>query len=191
MFVRARGQGLPPLLWQPKSTHILASYMHSTLGRQPLATVEVTHRAKPVEPCRVRTPQRNAIYHDKQRVKLKDAKKWALVASGCFSTKEVKYWLKKLKVRLSLRMTSAWVAIWKELGDRIRSIKQSETSILSMSTSAPIFKVGDKVEWTGYTPLQSYICQWFPLEVLSIDGGMVHLELMEFSVPISEVVLAS
>ena len=60
-----------------------------------------------------------------------------------------------------------------------------------MSAPTLKLKVGDKVEWTGYTPMQSYICQWFPLEVLSIDGDMVHLELMEFSVPISEVVLAS
>lgn len=171
----------------------MRSMMHSTLATQPDATLRLTDSSKEiqVEPCRVRTPQRSAIYHDRNRVKLKDAKKWALVASGCFSTKEVKYWLKKLKVRLSLRMTSAWIAIWKELGDRIKSVKQTETNIFSMSAPTPKIKVGDKAEWTGYTPLQSYICQWFPLEVLSIDGDMVHLELMEFSVPISEVVLAS
>ena len=166
--------------------------MHSILAAQSNATIRLTDSTKRIqaEPCRVRTPQRNAIYHDKHRVKLKDAKKWALVASGCFSTKEVKYWLKKLKVRLSLRMTSAWVAIWKELAPSIKSVKQTETTIVPMSATESNFKVGDKVEWTGYTAMQSYICQYFPLEVLSIDGDMVHLELMSSPVPVSEVVLA-
>ena len=111
--------------------------MYCTAPNAGIATTRLTDSTKEIqiEPCRVRTPQRNAIYHDKQRVKLKDAKKWALVACGCFSTKEVKYWLKKLKVKLSLRMTSAWVAIWKELAPSIKSAKQTETSVVSMSAS--------------------------------------------------------
>jgi hypothetical protein len=168
--------------------------MHSTLPAQSDATTRLTHPTKGiqiVEPCRVRTPQRKAIYHDKHRVKFKDAKKWALVASGCFSTKEVKYWLKKLKVRLSLRMTSAWVAIWKELAPSIKSAKQTETNLAPMSAPTTKIKVGDKVEWTGYTAMQSYICQWFPLEVLSIDGDMAYLELISFPVPVAEIVLAA
>ena len=87
-------------------------------------------------------------------------------------------------------MTSAWVAIWKELAPRIKSLKQTESNIVPMSAPTLEFKVGDKVEWTGYTPMQSYICQWFPLEVLSIDGDMAYLELISFPVPVSEVVLA-
>lgn len=165
--------------------------MYCTAPTTGVATIEVTRPTKSAEPCRIRTPQRKAVYHDKHRVKLKDAKKWALVASGCFSTKEVKYWLKKLKVGLNLRMTSAWIAIWKELAPNIKSIKQTETNVAAMSAPTTNIKVGDKVEWTGYTPMQSYICQWFPLEVLSIDGDMAHLELMSFSVPVSEIVLAA
>ncbi len=83
--------------------------MHCTSLHSAIATTT------PVDSCTVRTPQRTACYHDKNRIRLKEAKKWGLVASGCFSSKEVKYWLKKLSLRLSLRMTSAWVAIWKEL----------------------------------------------------------------------------
>jgi hypothetical protein len=130
----------------------MRSMMHSTLAVQSDATTGQLYRTsslQSVDSCTVRTPQRTACYHDKNRIRLKEAKKWGLVASGCFSSKEVKYWLKKLSLRLSLRMTSAWVAIWKELGDRIKSAKQTY-EISSRPTIPPEltqFKKGDRVIW--------------------------------------------
>ncbi len=49
-------------------------------------------------------------------------------------------------------------------------------------------KTGDKVRWTGYTPINSYIEQWEPFEVLRIEDSKAQLELISFLVPISELV---
>lgn len=50
------------------------------------------------------TPQRKAKLHDKQRIRLKDAKSWALRRSGCNSTAEIKKYLKILGKKLDLRL---------------------------------------------------------------------------------------
>lgn len=152
----------------------MRSMMHSTLAAQSDATIELVHSTNLIEPCRVRTPQRNALYHDKHRVKLKDAKKWALVASGCFSTKEVKYWLKKLKVGLNLRMTSAWVAIWKELAPSIKSAKQIETTVVPMSATSK-FKVGDRAQLIYNSDFPLIESQGGIHTIYAIDGDRVQL----------------
>lgn len=152
--------------------------MHSTLPVQPLATPEIVRRTKrlqPVDSTSVRTPQRTARYHDKNRIRLKDAKKWALIACGCFSAKEVKYWLKKLKVRLSLRMTSAWIAIWKELGDRIKSIKQLESNAIPMSAPVSKFKVGDRAQLIYNSDFPLIESQGGIHTIYAIDGDRVQL----------------
>ncbi|KJH70203.1 hypothetical protein [Aliterella atlantica] len=71
---------------------------------------------------RVRTPQRRARYSDKQRIRLKDAKSWVLRRSGCSNTAEIKKYLKILGKKLDLRLTSAWIAIYKELAEAIRNL---------------------------------------------------------------------
>ena len=68
------------------------------------------------------TPQRKARYSDKQRIRLKDAKSWALRRSGCSNTAEIKKCLKILGKKLDLRLTSAWVAIIKELAEAIENL---------------------------------------------------------------------
>lgn len=70
----------------------------------------------------VSTPQRKARYSDKQRIRLKDAKSWALRRSGCSNTAEIKKYLKILGKKLDLRLTSAWIAIYKELAEAIRNL---------------------------------------------------------------------
>ncbi|HEY9780739.1 MAG TPA: hypothetical protein V6D09_11440 [Leptolyngbyaceae cyanobacterium] len=69
----------------------------------------------------ITVPQRKARSHDKNRIKWIDAKRLALIASGCADTAEVRKWLKHLNVRtLRLTMTSAWVAICHDLATKIK-----------------------------------------------------------------------
>lgn len=114
------------------------STMHSTHDEQAIATTKelnyyLEHQNLQVYPAskQVKTPQRKAKYSDQDRIRLKEAKKWALVATGCFSTVEVKYWLKKLGIKLDLRLTAAWVAIWKELATQIKAIRSLGTNVPS------------------------------------------------------------
>lgn len=125
----------------------------------------------------IQTPQRKARYNDKQRIRLKDVKSWALQRSGCADTKEVKKYLKILRKKLDLRLTSAWIAVNNEFADTIKSIKEEVK-----------WSVGDAVEWTGYKPMQAYICQWFPLRILAIENGKALLELWLQPVPLDELV---
>lgn len=92
---------------------------------------------------RVRTPQRKAKYSDKQRIRLKDAKSWALRRSGCSNTAQIKKYLKILGKKLDLRLTSAWLAIYKELADLIRNL------VVGFST-----QVGARF---GFIPVQVYL----------------------------------
>ena len=108
----------------------------------------------------IQTPQRKARYSDKQRVRLKDIKSWALCRSGCSDTAEIKKYLKILRKKLDLRLTSAWVAVNKEFAELIKQLKNAE-----------IFKVGTRVEWIGYKPMEAYICAWFPLVITAIKDG--------------------
>ena len=71
----------------------------------------------------IKTPQRKARLHDKQRIRLKDVKSWALKRSDCKDTAEIKKYLKILNISLDLRYTSAWIAINKELAEKIKQIK--------------------------------------------------------------------
>lgn len=130
-----------------------------------------------LEPKHFLTPQRKAKLHDKQRIRLKDAKSWALRRSGCNSTAEIKKYLKILGKKLDLRLTSAWVAVNKEFADAIKQIKLAKT-----------FSVGDKVEWTGYRPIDAHICAWFPLVITAIIDGKAQLDIWANLVPLDELV---
>lgn len=127
----------------------------------------------------VRTPQRKARYNDKQRIRFKDAKLWALRRSGCSDTIEVKKYLKVLGKKLDLRLTSAWIAVNLEFADAIKSLKEEAK-----------WSVGDHVEWIGYKPMQAYICQWFPLSIVAIKNGKALLELWSEPVPLDELIAA-
>jgi hypothetical protein len=48
----------------------------------------------------IKTPQRKARLHDKQRIRLKDVKSWALKRSDCKDTAEIKKYLKILNISL-------------------------------------------------------------------------------------------
>lgn len=135
------------------------------------------------------TPQRKAKLHDKQRIRLKDAKEWALHRSKCADTAEVKKYLKLLGKKLDLRLTSAWVAVNKEFADKIKQLKLAET-----------FIVGSKVEWSRqvisgqilcpekpgsrYKPLEAHICAWFPLVITAIIDGKAQLDVWANPVPL-------
>lgn len=123
------------------------------------------------------TPQRKAKLHDKQRIRLKDAKAWALHRSRCANTAEVKKYLKVLGKKLDLRFTSAWIAVNKEFADKIKQIKLTES-----------FKVGDRVEWTAYKPIEAHICAWFPLVITAIIDGKAQLDIWANPVPLEELV---
>lgn len=154
----------------------------------------------------IKTPQRKAKLHDKQRIRRKDAKSWALRRSGCSDTAEIKKYLKILGKKLDLRLTSAWVAMrdWgknsstpnslvnKEFADSIKQLKLAET-----------FSIGDKVEWSrqvisgqricpekpgsGYRPIDAHICAWFPLVITAIIDG-TQLDMWANPVPLDELV---
>ena len=82
-----------------------------------------------VPPIVITIPQRRAQYHCKDRLRWVDAKRMALSATGCVDTAEVKKWLKVLGVRhLSLRMTSAWVAVRRELATKIKIARNKAAS---------------------------------------------------------------
>ena len=73
--------------------------------------------------------QRRAQYYCKDRLRWVDAKRMALEATGCVDTAEVKKWLKLLGVRhLSLRMTSAWVAVRRDLSTKIKIARNRTAS---------------------------------------------------------------
>lgn len=93
------------------------------------------------EPQPLKTPQRRARYSDKQRIRLKEAKKWAFQRTGCKSTPDIKKYLKILARKLDLRLTSAWLAIVKELAIAINNLRTKQ----SVS-----FKVSDRVGFVEY-----------------------------------------
>lgn len=125
----------------------------------------------------IQTPQRKARYNDKQRIRLKDVKEWALRRSGCSSTVEIKRYVKILSKKLDLRLTSAWVAVNKEFADQIKQLKNVET-----------FKVGTCVEWIGYKPMEAHICAWFPLVITAIVGRKAQLDMWAHLIPLDELV---
>lgn len=122
-------------------------------------------------------PQRKAKLHDKQRIRLKDAKSWAFRRSGCNNTVEIKKYLKVLGKKLDLRMTSAWIAVNLEFADSIKQLKNAEN-----------FKVGTRVEWTGYKPIDAHICAWFPLIITAIIDGKAQLDVWSHLVPLEELI---
>lgn len=190
--------------------------MHSTVNVQAIATSELycylEAQADAIAPepklC-FKTAQRKARYHDNQRTKKSYAKRQAMLATQCFSTEEVKYWLKKMGIKLDLRLTSAWVAVWKELSVHIKLLRVSHTDqepspprllqrrakdtfghrqhgqTLTGYTDPLSIKVGDRIIW-DYPPKMSYIEQWFPLKVFSIEGDQVQLELLSFKVKLTD-----
>lgn len=132
----------------------------------------------------IETPQRKARLHDKQRIRLKDVKSWALKRSDCKDTAEIKKYLKILNISLDLRYTSAWIAINKELAEKIKQIKPTgcvetpsecrEPAEIPHETqlkTVDAFAVSDSFEWTmedfkkqridetlrGYKPLEVHI----------------------------------
>lgn len=144
------------------------------------------HSPSPSRP--IKTPQRKARLHDKQRIRLKDVKSWALKRSDCKDTAEIKKYLKILNISLDLRYTSAWIAINKEIAEKIKQIKLTgcfetpdkectfsecrepaenlphETQLKTVDT----FAVGDKVEWTmgdfGRKRIDETLLGYKPLE---------------------------
>ena len=103
--------------------------MYSTALKDAIATTPVHSQVSDQEstltqPCIITTPQRKARVNDKNRLKWKDAKETALAVTDCADTVEVKKWLKVLKVQLSLRLTSGWVAVSNDLVDFINNAKK-------------------------------------------------------------------
>jgi len=155
--------------------------MHSTVAPATIATTQ-SNCDRPI----VKTPQRKANYNEKDRPRRKDLKAEAFRKYGCSCTPQIKKYLKVVGIKLDLRLTAAWKAIVRELENEIVAAKAIVDALEPPQTT---IKVGSKVEWTGYTPRQSYIAQWFPLQVVAIAQNMVQLELLSFPVPVSELVL--
>lgn len=131
---------------------------------------------------RIKTPQRRARYSDKQRIRLKDAKKWAFQRSGCSSTAEIKKYLQVLGQKLDLRLTSAWLAIVRELAIAINSFRSQQRASS---------KVGDRVRLVQYKPTLAYLQQWEPFAIVAIVNGIAQLDLLAFPVPIKDLKVAS
>lgn len=113
--------------------------MYITTSRLEIATTstncvseaERSYRANHEESAVLITvPQRKAQYHNKNRIRWIDAKRMALNASSCADTAEVRKWLKFLKVQcISLRMTSGWVAVRRDLATKIKIAKNKSLAI--------------------------------------------------------------
>lgn len=131
---------------------------------------------------RLTTPQRRARYSDKQRIRLKDAKKWAFQRSGCSSTAEIKKYLQVLGQKLDLRLTSAWLAIVRELAIAINNLRSRQSAS---------FKVGDRVRLVEYKPTLAYLQQWEPFAIVAIVNGVAKLDLLAFPVPVNDLKVAS
>lgn len=94
---------------------------------------------------KITVPQRKARPHDKNRLKWVDAKRLALIASGCFDTAEVRKWLKFLDVRtLRLNMTSAWVAVRHDLATKIKIARNKLAPTAAKVVDLVGYKLGAK-----------------------------------------------
>lgn len=138
--------------------------MYSTAGKSAIATTATSGKTE------VHTPQRKARLYDKQRVRLKDVKGWALKRCGCSSSTEVKKYLKQLGTVLDLRMTSAWIAINSELATAIIGLKEAAT----YTVSEVLFSPGDRVIWDN-APAYIHSC-WGWLPIWKIENGLAWLE---------------
>ena len=138
--------------------------MYSTAGKSAIATATTSSKPK------VHTPQRKARLYDKQRVRLKDVKGWALKRCGCSSSTEVKKYLKQLGTVLDLRMTSAWIAINSELATAIIGLKEAATYIVP----SVLFSPNDRVIWDN-APAYIHSC-WGWLPICQIENGLAWLE---------------
>lgn len=139
--------------------------MYSTALKAAIATTPVRSQAPRKEstitqPCLITTPQRKARTGDKNRLRWKDAKETALWVINCANTAEVKKWLKAIKVQLSLRLTSGWVAVCNDLAPQIAIAKQeSGTQVSSNIVQLHRLKIGarsDKDRSRNFQIVQGY-----------------------------------
>lgn len=72
-------------------------------------------------------------------------------------------------------MTSAWVAIWKELAPSIKSIKQTETNVVSMSATVSKFKVGNRARLIYNSDFPLIESQGGIHTIYAVDGDRVQL----------------
>lgn len=121
---------------------------------------------------RVKTPQRKANYKDKTRIRLKDLKDIAFRKYGVNSTAEIKQLLVQLKIKLDLRLSSAWDAICFELKSEILDLP----------------RVGSKVVWINAPVYVQTWWQW--MTVKAIVGNRAVLDMWNGDpVPLSELEL--
>jgi hypothetical protein len=139
----------------------------------------------------VTTIQRKANYGDKTRIRLCQKKKSALQKCRCADTAEIKRKLKLLGVKLDLRLTTAWIAIEKELSEEIAALAMfplGETSTREGENArSSNIKVGERVFWKN---APAFVESWGALEVLAIKEEMAELELLKRAIPLSELALA-
>lgn len=119
----------------------------------------------------LKTPQRRARYSDKQRIRLKDAKRWAFQHTGCSNTSEIKKYLKILVKKLDLRLTSAWLAIVRELAIAIKNLRVQQTDNC---------QVGDRIQFNQDKVDRAYLQQWEPFAIVAIVNGITKLSLLSF-----------
>lgn len=150
------------------------------------------------EQRKVKTPQRKANYKNKARLRLKDLKEIALREYGCKSSADIKKLLLAIRVKLDLRLTSAWDAIVYELRHELLAARAIGHELLAaraiVSALHPIetdsvksnIKVGDRVNWHYKEPVLCYVEQWMPFTVMSISNGWVQLEMVSRLVRVEE-----
>lgn len=126
-------------------------------------------------------PQHRAKYHDKSRVRFLDVRGWVLQRTGLKSSKEVKYYLKLLGVKCSLRLTVSWIYINLHLVEKI----------VALIGNFPSFKLGDRVNLIDYPARLAYLESWSPFAITEIVNGEARLELLSFPVPLNQLQLAN
>ncbi len=153
----------------------------------------------------VKVTQRKARYSDKNRVRRKDAKREALLVTGCSSTAEVGFYLKKLGYKIDLRMTAGWLAVKLQYRVDIKRLKlefqyispiakekdvQTSPAIETQVVASP-FKKSDRVRLiynSNYPLIES---QGGDLVVWDVQGDRVQLEYFAPWIPFDQLELVS
>jgi hypothetical protein len=134
---------------------------------------------------KISTIQRKANYSDRTRIRFAEIKKIALREGKCADSAQMKKRLKLLGVKLDLRLTSAWIAIVKELVSEIAALA-NVTASKEANQKAQI-EVGSKVWWVN---APAFVESWGALLVLKISGEMAQLELLQRLIPLNELALS-
>lgn len=135
--------------------------------------------------------QRKARYHDRNRIRLRDAKAWVYRRTGLSTTPEVKYYLSKLGIHRDFRLVAAWVDTNINWCEEIAALVKTELTSRIAAITTSIIKVGNLVEPIEYTARTIHWQIWSPFQVMDVIGTEAKLDMVEKLIPLSQLQLVS